>query len=322
MTNSTVCDKLSDLMSQYRNWKWWRGIYIRRFYSRLLPKGGVYVYDESWDNLIILDACRYDTFRELNKIQGLLEYRISRGSSSEEFLLENFTKHPTFEYFPDLIYIAANPYVSSLVHDRFYKLYPVWDYGWDEKLGTVPPSNVVNAALEATRSHPDKRLIIHFMQPHFPSLEEKLEGDTGFQGLRRTVLDNINPIGKGWDLTAESLLDQGKLNVNQVWSAYKQNLRIVLSYVEKLIPGLKGKTVITSDHGDLFGERIGLLFPFKISGHRKNFHVKQLVKVPWLIVNNEHKRIEMSTKNMKEKKNNSLQDEEKIRDRLRKLGYE
>src|SRR5208282_1385184 len=113
MTDSThtIRYKLSELSQHYRSREWWRGVYMRRFYSHILPKEGVYVYDESWDNLIILDACRYDTFRELNQIRGLLEYRISRGSSSEEFLLENFTKHPTTENFSDLVYVAANPYV-------------------------------------------------------------------------------------------------------------------------------------------------------------------------------------------------------------------
>ena len=34
---------------------------------------------EDWDNLVILDACRYDMFKKLNTINGKLEYKISIG---------------------------------------------------------------------------------------------------------------------------------------------------------------------------------------------------------------------------------------------------
>ena len=56
---------------------------------------GFYIFDELWDNLIILDACRYDTFKEVfttRKITGNLELRISRGAHTTSFLRENFQK--------------------------------------------------------------------------------------------------------------------------------------------------------------------------------------------------------------------------------------
>jgi len=329
ITNPSIQFEISELKHNWRSWNWWKDIYSRRVYSHFLQSNGIYVFDEPWDNLILFDACRFDTFREMNQIQGQLEYRISRGSASEEFLIENFAKHPTYKVFPDLVYVAANPYVSSLVPDRFHQIYPVWDYGWDDDLRTVPPENVVKDALRAKRNHPDKRLIIHFMQPHFPPLVGKLQGDIGFEGLRRAVLDNANPYNAkplhngilAHDVTVEKLLDSGKLSADKVWAAYKQNLRIVLSYAEKLIPDLSGKTVITSDHGELIGERIGFLFPFKLSGHRRNFHVKQLVKVPWLIVSDRNPSQRAATNEMATKADTSEADDEKIKDRLRKLGY-
>ena len=45
---------------------------------------------EDWDNLIVLDACRYDMFKEINTIKGNLERGISRGSATSQFLIENF----------------------------------------------------------------------------------------------------------------------------------------------------------------------------------------------------------------------------------------
>ena len=51
---------------------------------------GINIFHEDWDNLIILDACRYDYFKQLNDMDGELEYRISRGSQSREFMRGNF----------------------------------------------------------------------------------------------------------------------------------------------------------------------------------------------------------------------------------------
>lgn len=49
--------------------------------------------DADWDNLLILDSCRYDLFSEVaveDGLKGELTTFRSRGSSSSEFLKENF----------------------------------------------------------------------------------------------------------------------------------------------------------------------------------------------------------------------------------------
>lgn len=76
---------------------WWRNVFLNKIIFPLLFRRnrGIYILEESWDNLIILDACRYDTFKEefdKRKMKGKLEYRISRGSETSSFLLENFIK--------------------------------------------------------------------------------------------------------------------------------------------------------------------------------------------------------------------------------------
>ena len=48
--------------------------------------------DQDWDNVIILDACRFDIFSELNHIPGNLECKISNASSSDEFFEKNLGK--------------------------------------------------------------------------------------------------------------------------------------------------------------------------------------------------------------------------------------
>lgn len=58
-----------------------------------------------WDTLVILDACRYDMFEEINETEGELEHRYSRGSCTPDFIRENF---PEGE-FHDTVYVTANP---------------------------------------------------------------------------------------------------------------------------------------------------------------------------------------------------------------------
>jgi len=306
---------------------WCKIAYTNHIFPHVSKGNGTYVVDEQWDNLLILDACRYDVFKETNTIEGKLETRISRGSESTEFLLENFARHPNRTSFDDIVYVAANPLVSSLLRNKFHKIYPVWDYGWDDELNTVPPGVVANEALEVRRRHPDKRMIVHFMQPHFPALTVKLKGETGISGLRRTVKMDLDPISTSerqgpLDVLVEVLLQRGDLDRDDVLFAYKENLRIVLSYVTRLVKDFSGRTVITADHGETFGERSGALYPFRVFGHPRGVHVKQLVVVPWLVIESENQH---SNRHDKEERLNeyvySQEEDAKIKDRLQKLGY-
>ena len=58
---------------------------------------------------------------------------------------------------------------------------------------------------------------------------------------------------------------------------YEDNLRIVLKSISNLIDDLDGKTVITSDHGEAFGEQ-------GIWEHPLETHIPVLIEVPWLEV--------------------------------------
>jgi hypothetical protein len=70
----------------------------------------------------------------------------------------------------------------------------------------------------------------------------------------------------------------GEISVEKVWDAYEKNLKIAMPYVEKLVDYLKGKIVITSDHGNCFGE-MGLFC------HPQRIHIPPLVDVPYLEIN-------------------------------------
>jgi len=71
---------------------------------------GTYIFDENWDNLIILDACRYDSFSKYNEYDGELQYRISRGSSTKEFLRGNFQGPNHY----DTVYCSGNRWYQKM----------------------------------------------------------------------------------------------------------------------------------------------------------------------------------------------------------------
>jgi hypothetical protein len=134
---------------------------------------------EEWNNLIILDACRYDFFEKVYQdyLHGKLEKRESQGSCTMEWLTKNFTA----KY--DITYISANPYINShgvplnefrshhsnpwKATEHFTRIIDTWKTGWDNELKTIPPEAVNRACLAIPSNG---RKIIHYIQPHAPYL--------------------------------------------------------------------------------------------------------------------------------------------------------
>jgi len=249
-----------EIKNKGKDLDWWQNRILSRIIGPMLfrKNDGFYVMKEEWKNLIILDACRYDIFKEVNTINGELNCKISRGSVTTDFLTENFGKGK----FKDIIYITGNPYVTKLLQGKFYKIVSVWREGWDEDFGTVLPSTMVDYTIEVYKKYPEKKLIIHFMQPHSPWI--KKEESQSKHGPMETIGKNIG--------RKESL------------RRYKDNLRLVLPYVNELINILDGKTIITADHGEMIGEKIHPFFPLKWYGHPGKVRNKILTEVPWLII--------------------------------------
>ena len=241
-----------------------------RIIFRILPHRGINVVSEDWKYLIVLDACRYDTFKKINNIPGKLERKISKGSHTIEWLKNNFSG-----YYEDIIYISSHPFISKYENygykgsEHFSKIDNVWDYGWDKKLNTVPPREVSKAAMRMIRKYPHKRVIIHYMQPHAPWIGKS----------RVNIKINRGDTGKLWNM-----IRLGKINIKKVKECYEENLKLVIKEVKDLIKKLDGKIVITADHGECFGENFIFEHPYGI-------HVKELVTVPWLIVDKNSKKV-------------------------------
>lgn len=284
----------SQLKKNWRNKRWWKHLYRDKVFIKFLKltsankNRGIYVVDEKWDNLIILDDCRYDIFKEINTIPGKLESKISRGSSTADFVLENFKYYPYPHKLKDIVYVSTNPTIERLVPKAFHKIYSTWIYGWSDEFNTVLPEEVVKDALRAREENPDKRMIVHFMQPHCPFLDPSFPIKIPRDSARDRMLGKELPKPEE-DIAfmqPSFLIELGKIDKKTVWEAYKNNLKIVLPFVNELIKHLSGKIVVTSDHGEMMGEKVKhFLYPFKEYGHPRGLIIaEELVKVPWLIV--------------------------------------
>lgn len=277
---------------------------------QLINGKGTQVMAEDWDNLLILDGCRYDVFSDTVDINGDLESRISLGSSSEEFMERNFRNKD----FYDTVYINANPYIPRLNLDygTFHAVVDCLDE-WDPELQTVPPDRVARAAHQASEQYPEKRLIIHFMQPHAPFI-----GDRGREmaGGGWTMDHDVEDEPGIWN----QLRDGQDVPLDMVWEAYKENLNVVMAEVKPLLSELNGKSVITADHGNLVGERLGPIPTRKKYGHPYGVHTKELVKVPWFIVEGENRR-KVQAEPPVQSDGNSISEAE-LENKLEALGYQ
>jgi len=217
--------------------------------------------------LVVLDGCRNDSFQKIVSEES--QFRISEGSNSREFIKANFSSGD----FSDTVVVTANPYYNPShfneltgrdIEDVFDTLFHLYDTEWDEELSTVKAEDVVEKALLADRLFSDKRLLLHFMQPHYPFI-----GQVRVDGSGIRIVDGCLENDTAWDLA-----EKGELSSFKVRRAYEENLRYVWEYVEDLAENLdREEVIVTADHGNLLGEN-GLY------GHSENFVCEGLRKVP------------------------------------------
>ena len=271
-------------------------------FFRLQNGNGTHVMDEEWDTLIILDACRYDMFAERVPFDGSLESRISLGSTSEEFLKQNFAEST----FHDTVYVNANVYFSKLGLDQDETFHAVIDLldDWDDELEIAHPETVTEAAKRAHEQYPNKRVIVHYMQPHLPFI-----GERGLEIRERLGIRN------GWIPFRQG---DTSVSVGELWEGYNENLDIAFEYVEELLSKIEGRVVLSADHGNMVGERQGPIPTKRMFGHPWGVYSEELVKVPWFVIDDDRRTI---TEEPPVAGQEREQPAELVDERLRTLGY-
>lgn len=322
------------------------------------------IIQERWDYLIILDACRYDFFKKAYRqyLKGDLSKKISMGSCTDQWRNNTFTG-----YYDDIVYISANPRISSDIavtdfkaSDHFHKVHDVWKAGWDQERGTVLPETLTNRTFEIIGDTKDKRVIIHYLQPHAPylgfgnGLSGFIDPDTNMSKVllginieERQAKIRMSLVKYFVELIRKHRVLQGFLGDHPEWMlrqlfflppktpmdavrrkfgrkglvrAYRENLDIVLKEVSRLVKHLSGRIVITADHGEMLGENLCYT-------HGHDSDKPQLIEIPWLVIDKLSVDDDVSKTRSQEQTgdDNSLDDQkisqEQIDERLRALGY-
>lgn len=260
------------------------------------------VINNDWKNLVVLDACRYDYFLDLCDFSGDLKKAHSPAFQGEGAPTSVWYRNIFREKHEDIIHISSHPRVNSKMEvegfeggKHFFKVADLWEEEWNEEMGTVLPEDVTRRALEHVEEFPDKRFILHYMQPHTPylslgppSTKKRRNPESRESFMRRlrnfAVSKARNIIGdkravdmmEFFKVPPLSPMDDALRKVGEegVRKAYKDNLSRVLKSVENFLDKCNGKCVITSDHGELLGE-----------GGRYGHELKEcpeLIEVPWL----------------------------------------
>lgn len=274
--------------------------------NKLLGRDDLFVTERDWDNLIILDACRYDIFKKYNILSGELNSAWSKASNTAEFVRKTFLN----KKFPDIVCVTSTPkYYKPNVEDSFYDIIHVWKDDWDPEYRTVLPDVMSKYVLDAQNKYPNKRILAHYIPPHQPFI-----GETGLnmphmvQFSGDTIQMDIDQ-PKIWEA-----IRTGLYNADDVWKAYTENLEIILPEIQNILDELNGKTVVTSDHGNVFGR----LPEFGIIGHPPYCHIKPLIKVPWLTFDSGRRKKIKKGQLGNNKKSISAS---KVEGRLSDLGY-
>lgn len=266
------------------------------------PEGnpeGVSVFDRDWDNLIILDACRYDYFEEMvgdYDISGELSAHQSLGSCSREFVQRNFERRQLH----DVVVVSVN-----LWYEQVQKNFDVSvdvnhlelidereDRGVGKKIAF--PDHIIGRLERVVEEHDDKRLLLHFHQPHAPYVGPTAE--------KHSNPDKYHPLG---------------IPHKYARDAYQETLNMILSEIPEALEMLEGKTVISADHGDLLGDR-GWPIPVKLYGHPCEHYHEKLTTVPWFVVDHENRRTITAEEPNKPQE---FLDHSEREERLRELGY-
>jgi len=222
----------------------------------------------------------------------------------------------------NVIYISGNPYINSKTEvggfnaqKHFCKVIDVWNFGWSKERGTVLPRKINETTLRFFQKFPEKRFIVHYLQPHAPYISVKfrtkgfptpntkckhvLAGYQGYHGNKSVerftnalgyLLAKLGLVHHPWKLREILKLPPASpkdavrrmYGVTGLREAYKENLRIVLQYAAELCNELLNckpsrSIVITSDHGEALGEN-------GIYSHPYGSKNPVLLKVPWFKV--------------------------------------
>lgn len=254
------------------------------------------IHQTKWDVLIVLDACRWDDFCRV--FGHDLMFNSMKPVDSEACTTPQWLKKHWSGYYPDIVYISANPFINSkgtsfggyTATKHFNDIIDLWNEV--DEYERVKPSLVSDTAVfnilldSALKQLGDSggRFIVHFLQPHAPYYFQHNP-----QKLRRFIKKYV-PIK--WWMTLRRIFKSSSKKVcglesryakvytpSEIKQAYRMNLLTTLEPVMEIIQQCKEeglRVIITSDHAEFLGEN-------NQWGHRQSDN--DLIRtVPWVVI--------------------------------------
>jgi hypothetical protein len=287
---------------------------------------GRQIYDHEWDALIVLDACRVDAMREVAPEHDFIEdvgRVVSVGSTSKEWISNTFTDRYR-EEIAETACVSANSWVDTVLTDEvdwgfwtatkesflqshevfgrlmardtvtqadFETFESIGGLGAGESFGVTTAEDVTDYAIDVGRRSDADRLVVHYMQPHAPYIAN-VNDEGNIDEVDRKPFDAL----------------RAGADRKRIWNAYLDNLRYVLSNVERMLENLDAeRVVITADHGEMFGE-------FGLYEHIGGIPHPALKTVPWV-------ETSATDTHTYEPEIETRTDDVAVEDRLADLGY-
>ncbi len=256
--------------------------------------------EEDWDVLIVLDACRADTFAETCAVAEVVR---AAGPCTPAWIR---AAGPLLQE-RGAVYFSANPVVDREVRkcgldlpagrQAGIEMVPVWQSQWGRftahQIPSVHPlsvNGVVAAHVQMGRLE-GRPLVVHYVQPHSPYIGAVPLAFARWGGAGA-------PAGGEFGEACHKLrrpgraVKRGEITWEQLRAAYRANLELVWHAARLLASQLAPRRVIvTSDHGELLGEDGKFGHECGYTGY------EELWRVPWLCL--EGSRLEQETTGQK-----------------------
>lgn len=207
------------------------------------------IYKEEWDCLVVLDACRWDALNEL--VDGdVRKLRTPAESSTPDWMMKVWED----ERWDSTTYLSANTFTTyvrelekygTVLENYVDEYIECWKSG-QKTFGAVEPGYMVR---KGQRKEPP--IVLHLIQPHTPFI-----GDVSLR-VRGVSEDNLPDVVPSEDSVRATnpiyrLVESGNISPELARTAYVENLKYALEYVE-MIKDEFGSVVVTSDHGECLG---------------------------------------------------------------------
>lgn len=291
------------------------------------------IWEYDWDICCILDACRYDLLQSVvrrqsdrfNILPENVGSRRSVASMTAEWMSRTFAPRYATEK-SQTAYLTGNPISAkeTLKHPSFSNLpldpaqFAYFDEAWrtewtnedQSSIATMPPRPLTDRTIHVWRNRDDfgtNRVITHYMQPHepFQSRPEWFSATRDVDAFGEPEREAFTSI---W-----SKLRDGQVKSEAVWQAYRENLEWVLEEIELLANCCDATILVTSDHGNAFGD-------WGIWGHPPLLPISELRTVPSFLLQGTDEREYNPTEYEASTRTNGTRRGSVAR-RLRDLGY-